>query len=64
MTKYLSRKLALGLGGLLVLAGMAVLDAMLGLPNAEQFIKATVVLGVGGVGVQGLIDLWAPRLPR
>lgn len=54
---YSSRKLKIGIAGLAVLGVEALLDSLLGLPNADGFIKATVVLGLGGVGTQGLIDL-------
>lgn len=53
-----SRKLALGLTGLAVIMGTAILDALCGLGHGELLIKATVTLGLGGVGVQGWIDLF------
>jgi hypothetical protein len=55
--KYISKKLALGIAGLLVLLGEAVLDAVLGLPHGDMFIKATITLGLGGTVTQGTIDL-------
>jgi hypothetical protein len=52
-----SKKLVLGLAALAVVAGEAVLDSMLGLPHADLLVKATVTLGLGGVGAQSAIDL-------
>ena len=52
-----SKKLTLGLAGLAVILSEAILDAVLGLPHADLMVKATVTLGLGGVGAQGAIDV-------
>jgi len=52
-----SKKMILGLAGLTVILGEAILDSILGLPHADLLVKATVTMGLGGVGTQGAIDL-------
>jgi hypothetical protein len=52
-----SKKLVLGLAGLMVILAQSILDSMFGLPHADLVVKAAVTLGLGGVATQGTIDL-------